>query len=512
MKKVTLAIALAVLVVFAGCNKEKENGTTLKASIEQQRGDGNKTSLNPTNGAIYWTSGDKILVYNGSSSATFSLIGGAGSTNGTFTYNGDFEINDDTKAVYPETCIITDNGITFTLPEEQNLAAPGSFANGANPMLGINTGNGFTFVSVCGGLGLSLTGDNVDITAIEIISEGEMLTGTYTGYFNNDNIDVANGSSSVRLNCTTTLTSEAKEFYIVLPVGVLSNGFTLNIYNGTADPIFTKTTTTDLTMELNKVKKMNALTVSIGTPAVLPTVTTAVVTNITSFRATSGGTITDDGGGIISECGVCWSTSMNPTISDNYASGSLENGGFVVDMTGLSDGVTYYVRAYATNEVGTAYGSQRSFKTLEGGSNGWVDLGLPSGALWATCNVGATTPEGYGNFYSWVDNYWNMPANMPTIEQWNELANNTTGAWTNRNGVNGRLFTASNGNTLFLPAAGYGSGNAILERGVSGNYWSQTPYPNNANVYWTFPFTSSGVASGCSYYGMGLSVRQVLTP
>jgi hypothetical protein len=142
----------------------------------------------------------------------------------------------------------------------------------------------------------------------------------------------------------------------------------------------------------------------------------------------------------------------------------------------------------------------------------YIDLGLPSGALWATCNVGATTPEGYGNFYSWVDNYWNMPANMPTIEQWNELANNTTGAWTNRNGVNGRLFTASNGNTLFLPAAGYGSGNAILERGVSGNYWSQTPYPNNANVYWTFPFTSSGVASGCSYYGMGLSVRQVLTP
>ena len=60
MKKVTLAIALAALVMFAGCNKDKETqGTTLKASIEQQKGD-SKTSLNPTDGAISWTAGDKI--------------------------------------------------------------------------------------------------------------------------------------------------------------------------------------------------------------------------------------------------------------------------------------------------------------------------------------------------------------------------------------------------------------------------------------------------------------------
>ena len=254
---------MAALVLFAGCKKDKETtGTTLKASIEQQKGDGSKTSLNPTNGAINWTAGDKIFVYNGTSSATFTLSAGAGSTNGTFTYNGEFEINDNTKAAYPETCVITDNSMTFTLPEEQNLASPGSFANGANPMLGINTGNGITFVSVCGGLGLSLTGDNIDITAIEIVSEGEMLTGTYTGYFNNSNVDITNGTNSVRLNCTTTLTNEAKEFYIVLPLGVLANGFTMNIYNGTADPIFTQTTTTDLTVELNKVKKMNTLEVT----------------------------------------------------------------------------------------------------------------------------------------------------------------------------------------------------------------------------------------------------------
>ena len=267
MKKVTLAIAMAALIVFAGCNKDKETeGTTLKASIEQHKGDGSKTSLNPTDGAIYWSAGDKIFVYNGTSSATFTLSAGAGSTNGTFDYAGEFEINDDTKAVYPETGVVTENSVTFTLPEEQNLAAPSTFCNGANPMVGVYVNNGITFTSVCGALGLSLTGDNIDITAIEIISDGEMLNGTYTGYFNNSNVDIANGTSSVRLNCTTTLTAEAKEFYIVLPVGTLGNGFTLNIYNGGADPIFTKPTTTDLTMEANTVKKMNTLEVT-TTPA-----------------------------------------------------------------------------------------------------------------------------------------------------------------------------------------------------------------------------------------------------
>ena len=269
MKKVTLAIALAVLIVFVGCKKDQETaGTTLKASIEQQKGDDSKTSLNPTNGAIYWTAGDKVLVYNGTSSATFSLTSGEGSANGTFTCNGEFEINDDTKAFYPETSVITDNSVTFTLPEEQNLDQPGTFANGVNPMLGVNTDNGFTFVSVCGGLGLSLKGNNIDITAIEIVSEGEMLTGTYTGYFNNSNVDIVDGTNSVRLNCTTTLTTEAKEFFIVLPVGVLSNGFTLNVYDGASYPFFTKTTTTDLTMELNKVKKMNVLEVTKTPPPV----------------------------------------------------------------------------------------------------------------------------------------------------------------------------------------------------------------------------------------------------
>ena len=74
MKKVTLAIAMAALLLFAGCKKDKETtGTTLKASIEQQQGGGSKTSLDPSNGAIKWTAGDKILVNNGTTNGIFTL-------------------------------------------------------------------------------------------------------------------------------------------------------------------------------------------------------------------------------------------------------------------------------------------------------------------------------------------------------------------------------------------------------------------------------------------------------
>ena len=258
--------------MFAGCNKDKEAGTVLKASIEQHKSD-SKTSLDPTDGAILWTAGDKILVYNGISSATFNLTAGAGSTNGTFNYAGEFEITDDTKAAYPETCVITDNGMTFTLPEEQNLASPGSFANGANPMMGVYNGDGLSFTSLCGVLGLSLKAEDdesiVPITAIEIVSNNpdDKLNGTYSCIAANPVLvkDGTDGTNRIRLNCPagTVLTSTPKEFFIVLPAGTLADesGFTLNLYNGETTPFFTKERPSALPMEANWVKKMNTLDV-----------------------------------------------------------------------------------------------------------------------------------------------------------------------------------------------------------------------------------------------------------
>ena len=102
--------------------------------------------------------------------------------------------------------------------------------------------------------------------------------------------------------------------------------------------------------------------VSFTTNAV-PTVTTAAVTEITTTTATSGGNVTDDGGETVSARGVCWSTSTNPTIGDDKTTDGTGTGEFTSSITGLAAGTTYYVRAYATSSVGTAYGSEIEFTT-----------------------------------------------------------------------------------------------------------------------------------------------------
>ena len=97
----------------------------------------------------------------------------------------------------------------------------------------------------------------------------------------------------------------------------------------------------------------------------LPTVTTNVVTNITSSSATCGGNVTFDGGFDITARGVCWSTKQNPTINDNKTNDGNGTGSFTSNLTNLTENTTYYVRAYATNEKGTSYGEEKSFKTME---------------------------------------------------------------------------------------------------------------------------------------------------
>lgn len=103
---------------------------------------------------------------------------------------------------------------------------------------------------------------------------------------------------------------------------------------------------------------------SFHTSPLLPTLTTATVTDILLTSATSGGTISSDGGGTVTARGVCWSTSHDPTISDAHSTDNIGTGVFVSSLIGLSAGTLYYVRAYATNIAGTAYGNKLSFTTL----------------------------------------------------------------------------------------------------------------------------------------------------
>lgn len=93
------------------------------------------------------------------------------------------------------------------------------------------------------------------------------------------------------------------------------------------------------------------------TPMGLPILTTSQLTSLTSNSAWCGGTILSDGGDIVKNRGVCWSTHFNPTVYDNHTSDGEGTGSFKSNITGLIAGSHYYIRAYATNSAGTAYGN-----------------------------------------------------------------------------------------------------------------------------------------------------------
>ena len=295
----------------------------------------------------------------------------------------------------------------------------------------------------------------------------------------------------------------------------------------------------------------------------IPTVTTADVTNIGPTWAYSGGTITDDGGGLtITAKGVCWSISPYPTLADSHTNDGNGTNSYTSYINGLNLSTTYYVRAYATNSIVTVYGNQLSFTTPENWSPSYVDLGLPSGLLWATCNVGADAPEDYGDYFAWGEttpkdyydwstyqycnggdgwntltkycnksNYgyngftdnlttllpeddaatanWGSGWRMPTQAEFQELLDHTTVTWTTQNGVNGRLFTASNGNSLFLPAAGYRNGSSLYGAGSYDNYWSSSLYAGSPSGAWYLYFDSDDCSMYNHYRIYGQSVRPV---
>lgn len=104
--------------------------------------------------------------------------------------------------------------------------------------------------------------------------------------------------------------------------------------------------------------------ITFKTLSVVPKLTTAVITAITGTTATGGGNITDNGGEVVTARGICWSTKPAPTTADSKTTDDKGNGVFASNMTNLLGKTTYYVRAYATNSIGTAYGNEVSFTTL----------------------------------------------------------------------------------------------------------------------------------------------------
>jgi uncharacterized protein (TIGR02145 family) len=212
-------------------------------------------------------------------------------------------------------------------------------------------------------------------------------------------------------------------------------------------------------------------------------------------------------------------------------------------FTGWNTAIDGQGTAYTDSQEITATESitlYAQWKLSTGETNGhiWVDLGLPSGMLWATCNVGSTTPEGYGNYYAWGETTtketynsstytysgnpttlpssadaatanWGTGWRMPTKEEFEELNSNCTVTWTTQNGVNGRLFTGLNGNSIFLPAAGRRGESGLGFAGSLGNYWSSSLYTDGPRYPWNLFFDSDYCRMEYSNHYIGFSVRPV---
>ena len=214
-------------------------------------------------------------------------------------------------------------------------------------------------------------------------------------------------------------------------------------------------------------------------------------------------------------------------------------------------------------DIGCSDSAMTAAKDKPFNTNGheYVDLGLPSGTLWAKCNVGASKESGYGGYYQWggiedfadkekrcewgsyphggnfnkltkyntdeelgtVDNKTVLDLSddvahqvmggdwhMPTKEQLQELIDNTTSEWTTVDGINGRRFTSKfNGNSIFIPAAGWRAGRSLNSAGYNCYLWSSSLYQSSpSNAYYLY--FSSGICDIYTNRSCGLSVRGVL--
>ena len=113
------------------------------------------------------------------------------------------------------------------------------------------------------------------------------------------------------------------------------------------------------------INTIDSITYSNSNPGSLASISTLAIGNITTNSATSGGSINNDGGSPVTQRGICWATTQNPTTANNSAPAGSGTGSFTANLTGLAANTTYYVRAYAINTAGTAYGNQLSFTTTQ---------------------------------------------------------------------------------------------------------------------------------------------------
>ena len=244
----------------------------------------------------------------------------------------------------------------------------------------------------------------------------------------------------------------------------------------------------------------------------LPTVTTVTVSEITYNTAVVSAEVLTDGGADVTERGFMWSRTDTGEVNTERVKVGEGLGTYSFKLLGLQEVTSYNVVAYAVNSKGEIVSEPVVFTTEANDEvieYEYVDLGLPSGVKWAMHNVGTTYPEGHGDYFAWGEiepkatyesgncsSYnqdlgdisgnplydaaaakWGNGWRMPTLEEMYELTQECTWTWVDNNGIVGYKVTSkTNGNHIFLPAAGFRVNDQLIDEDFFGYYWMSTPY------------------------------------
>ena len=313
---------------------------------------------------------------------------------------------------------------------------------------------------------------------------------------------------------------------------------------------------------------IDSITYTIPNPGNLATLTTTASTFITETTAVSGGNITNDGGSLITQRGVCYSTNPSPTTANTTIISGSGTGTFTSTLTGLTANTTYYVRAYGTNSAGIAYGNEESFTTNAGGiitnpgagvtfdgytyssiviGNGqeWMAENLRTtiysngdpipnvqvdsiwGALitgaWVNFNNDNQYETTFGKLYNWYTvsdsrNVCPTGWHVPTDNEWTDLTDYLGGqsvAGGKMKSLGILYWTAPNGDATNesgfsgLPAGFRENNNSYSSLNTNGYFWSSTENTANPGTSWyrVLGFDSGFVGKNGLNQKYGISIR-----
>ena len=479
-------ILIPVIALSLGCTREIDTNVTYvdgEFTLYATSGENETRTVLQQDGSVFWSPSDCITVFYGNIPGKFTSTNTEPAASSEFTGSlGSFILDGETefKAIYPhsdEIVMPTDEGIlSIGLPWEQT-AVEGTFSDDLFICVAKSKDTHLHFYNVCGGVKISLNRDDIK----KVVFKGnnnETLAGRMAVQFDSDGIPqvtrTTGGHSSVALTAPGGGTfKKGSWYYLVLIPQTLSRGYTMELW----------------TDEL-------AETVS----------------------SESSVTVRRSAWGVLKELGNHETppTSIPDAVDLGLPSG-LKWASFNVGATKPEE----YGDYFAWGETEPYYSSQNPLTWKAGKETGyfWPSYRLCMGdidTMTKYCDDSAFGFNGFTDKINLLDPeddvaHVNLGGiwRMPTEEEWTELMNNCTWTWTSQNKVNGRLVTARNGNSIFLPAAGYRTGTYLEDLASSGDYWSSSLYSGRPILARHMDFSSSNVDMLNDVRMFGFSIRPV---